>query len=244
MDVPPTNRDSMYLYSGPGWGEPGERLVDTIYCEKSIQIFEQIELKASQRCAEMVRQFLGKWASWNRRRHPLQEAASCSDSALNSKAEGNGRVEADQTITSSTLDSTSRTQPHMSLGVDLGQWHRGESSSATGTDPKDLALAAGVYHPSAQLYTSGSTMLQAKAGHSDFGTASNHDTIIGVDTVHDGNDPAPTSPQLSLGWLQTELYNAIHVGDQNRYDDCLGEPSMPSSDVGGTDFFGWMTQEM
>lgn len=38
-------------------------------CELSIAIFEQIELKAARRCAEVVRRFLGKWAA--RRRQAL-----------------------------------------------------------------------------------------------------------------------------------------------------------------------------
>ena len=32
-----------------------------IICEKSVQIFEQIELKASKRCADVVRYVLGEW---------------------------------------------------------------------------------------------------------------------------------------------------------------------------------------
>ncbi|EXJ71188.1 uncharacterized protein A1O5_06182 [Cladophialophora psammophila CBS 110553] len=193
-----------------------EAATDMSCCEIGIRIFEQIELKASQRCAEVVRRFLDKCKLRMR-----QKGFNTS----NRDSQGTGFAEQGA---------------HQKREVSLRRTQRGQRTTGQKHGPA-LALPEAQLTPTtSQLeplsaptvdYCFPSISWSEAADHSTAASKSKDARASGfacmpldgdartIDSPVSGPDSlcVMTTP-ISLGGLETELYGALHGHDYSNYD--------------------------
>ncbi|KIW23689.1 uncharacterized protein PV07_11869 [Cladophialophora immunda] len=168
---------------------------DLHLCEMSVQILQQIELKASRRCAEHVSRFLEKW-----RAKRLRKVVSSAASSLSTHP---GPHTIEKTPRQYNEDSPWGIRPETSHPGSINS----QISDTSRQHPNRLSMAS-----TATPYV---TDLFKNLSASYPSPSRDISVPMGVSAV-DGNEAATdatkdTSP-MSLGGLQADLYNALYHG--------------------------------
>lgn len=191
---------------------------DLSCCELAIQVFQQIDLKASKHCAEVVRRFLEEWTVQIRRKSSRvstydQQATTLQENNRNKSHNSNEFVDAGQPIqywqipksnSDPQLDSP-KLHPYPASSMEDEsfepfEWQKNVDRSSGGLGPLPFEGADFAGMPSAVDLNSDDTI--------DF-------------------DAAGPATLPILAGLQTELYGALHSSDYDGYNGAFTRPSFP-----------------
>jgi hypothetical protein len=165
---------------------------DTRLCEMAVEIFRNIELKASRQCAEHVHRFLETWKLKNMSR--ASQISSVSYRAAEQRLGG----ECDEAAHLSCIRSATD-DPPTAVVQPLNR-----------SQPVNTAVPPVGYLPSPHPVHSSSD--DSTRPFPDNTTSMAHPVACG--SVELVNHTDETSP-MSLGGLQADLYDALYCGDQN-----------------------------
>lgn len=187
---------------------------DSCLCEMSVQIFQQIELKASKRCAEHVHHFLEKWKAKRAKQTLGSPPPSRSASRLPSEPDHwQARWRGDE---ASPLSTATEDLP-------------------TGETSTPMLSQQAVHSGTSKGLSSAARQLQMPYDESNQGIPQISDLnkwteqFAASGSVAHTNDTSDTSP-MSLGVLQADLYDTLYRADLDQecnfmFDDWWSLPN-------------------